>query len=402
MSTIHRNIRLLTWFNFLLDFRLYAPVAILYFAQVSGSFALGMSVFSLTMLAGALFEVPTGVLSDRIGRKRTVIAGSAASTVSVACYALAGHVMGAAYGVLLLGAAFEGMARAFYSGNNAALLHDTLAETGQQSEYQEHLGKTSSMFQFALAISAVIGSVIASVSYPMVMWLSVIPQVIGLLVATQFVEPRVHAPIEGNIFAHLREAVALTWRNRRLRTLSVASIIGFGAGESGYQFRSAFIEMLWPTWAIGISRMLSSLMAALGFYFSGRVIKRVGEFRLLVWGITWSELLNLFCILIPTPLSPALMTTNSVFFGLNTVGVSGLMQREFTDEQRATMGSISAFGGSLAFAIFSPIVGAVADRFGIIPAMVMASLVASCAIPLYYRSFRVPSTTKTGVEIVTP
>jgi hypothetical protein len=57
------NIRLLAWFNFCLDFRLYAPVAILYFSDVAGSFTLGMSVFSAIMLSGALLEVPTGVFS---------------------------------------------------------------------------------------------------------------------------------------------------------------------------------------------------------------------------------------------------------------------------------------------------------------------------------------------------
>lgn len=386
---MHRNIRLLAWFNFFLDFRLYAPVAILYFAKVSGSYALGMSVFSVTMLAGALLEVPTGVLSDRMGRKRTLMAGAAASVISVICYALAGHIDGAAYLALLIGGIFEGMARAFYSGNNAALLHDTLAETGQQAEFQEYFGKTSSMFHFALAVSAVVGGVIAAVSYPAVMWLSVIPATIGLAISTRFVEPRIHeAANSGNIFAHLREAIVNTWRRPRLRTLSAASIIGHAAGESGYQFRAVFIEMLWPTWAIGLSRMLSSLNAAIGFYFSGRIIRRFGEYRLLVWGISFSEILNLFCIVVPTVVSPALMTVNSVFFGINTVGVGGLMQREFTDEQRATMGSITAFGGSLAFAVFSVIVGLVADRFGILAAMVFASLVASLTIPLYARALR--------------
>src|SRR5690348_13401937 len=99
---IHKNIRLLGWFNFLLDFRLYGPIIILYFTQVSGSFALGMSVFSITMLASAIFEVPTGVFSDKIGRKKTIVCGSIASVISVALYAVGGT-----YGMLVAGAIFE-------------------------------------------------------------------------------------------------------------------------------------------------------------------------------------------------------------------------------------------------------------------------------------------------------
>lgn len=73
---LHLNIKLLSWFNFLLDFRFYAPVAIIYFSQVTGSYVLGMAVFSVTFISSALFEVPTGIYSDMIGRKKNLCLGS--------------------------------------------------------------------------------------------------------------------------------------------------------------------------------------------------------------------------------------------------------------------------------------------------------------------------------------
>ncbi|MFN8376300.1 MAG: hypothetical protein U0694_25945 [Anaerolineae bacterium] len=97
------------------------------------------------MLAQSFFEVPTGVFSDLIGRRKTIMCGAVASTLSIVLYAFGGT-----YAALALGAACEGW-RAFFSGNNDALLHDTLAENGQQEHFQEYLGKTSSMYQFARA-----------------------------------------------------------------------------------------------------------------------------------------------------------------------------------------------------------------------------------------------------------
>lgn len=85
---LDKNIRLLTWFNFFTDFRLYAPVAIIYFSSVTGSFALGMSIFSVSSISAAFFELPTGIFSDYIGRTKTVIAGSIAAAISVFFYAL--------------------------------------------------------------------------------------------------------------------------------------------------------------------------------------------------------------------------------------------------------------------------------------------------------------------------
>jgi MFS family permease len=383
---MHKNIRLLAWFNFLSDFRLYGPIIILYFTHVSGSFALGMSVFSITMLASAIFEVPTGVFSDKIGRKKTVVCGSIASVISVMLYAVGGT-----YGILVAGAIFEGLARSFFSGNNDALLHDTLAESGQQAEYQEFLGKTASMYQVALAIAAVMGGIIAAISYPVVMWLSVIPQVIGLIVSLQFVEPKVHTKTSGNAYHHLRDSFNNIVRNRRLRALSAASIVGFGMGESVYQFRAAFIATLWPLWAIGIARTIGNIGAAISFYLSGKIIKRFGEFRLLIVGISYSEIVNIFSLLVPTVFSPILMGSTSIFFGVNNVAVGGLMQREFTQEQRATMGSLNSFAGSIMFTICSLVLGILADQIGVIPASLVGELVLVTTIWLYWRAFRIES-----------
>src|SRR5258706_1204782 len=110
---LHKNIRLLTFFNFFLDFRLFAPVAVLYFQHVNGSFALGMSVFSLVFLSSAFFEIPRGIFSDKIGRKKTIVLGTLATISSLIFYA-----WGASALVLYIGAIFEGLGRSLYSGNN--------------------------------------------------------------------------------------------------------------------------------------------------------------------------------------------------------------------------------------------------------------------------------------------
>ena len=92
----------LGWFNFWADFRPYGPIAILYYSQVTGSYALGMSVFSAAMLAQSIFEMPTGVLSDRVGRKKTVVYGAVAGVFALTFYAIGGT-----YLALLVGAIFE-------------------------------------------------------------------------------------------------------------------------------------------------------------------------------------------------------------------------------------------------------------------------------------------------------
>jgi MFS family permease len=378
-----RNIRLLAWFNFFTDFRPYHPIAILYFAQVSGSYALGMSVYSAIMLSQSLFEVPTGVFSDLIGRRRTVVCGAVAGVLSLTCYAVGGT-----YLALLAGGVFEGLARAFYSGNNSALLYDTLAEAGQVGAFQEYLGKTSSMAQWALAISALVGSLIAAISFQLVMWVSVIPMVLALLVSLGFVEPRAFTRTSANVYAHLGAAIRNFIHNPKLREISIAAILDYSIGESRWYFRSAFVATLWPVWALGIAQMLANATAAISFYFAGRIIRRFGELRLLISGIVFSESLFLFALLMQSVLSPVLIGMNSLLFGVTTVAMGGLLQREFSDEQRATMGSLTSLGGSIALAIFSLLLGALADRIGIIPALVAATTLVIIPMWLYWRALR--------------
>ena len=71
--------------------------------KVSGSYALGMSIFSIVMLSAAIFEIPTGVFSDLVGRKKTVVFGALSSVLYVIFYAIGGI-----YLFLVIGAIFEG------------------------------------------------------------------------------------------------------------------------------------------------------------------------------------------------------------------------------------------------------------------------------------------------------
>jgi MFS family permease len=388
----HRNIRLLMVFNFLLDFRFYTPVAILYFAQVTGSFASGMMIFSIIMLAAALWEVPTGILSDQVGRKRTVILGAAASTAAIVFYAIGGS-----FAALAIGGVLEGLSRALYSGNNDALLYDTLAEQDLEHQFAEYSGRTRSMFQLAAAIAAIIGSLLAFISYPLVMWLSVVPQALNIGVSFFFYEPTHHAAIQQHPFAHLRESLRLVLANPRLRLLTVAGALSGSIGEASFQFRSAFIQTLWPVWAIGVARMIAHGLGAFGFYFAGRFIRRFGEYRLLVGGITLSEFVNFVSLLFPTVLSPLFMSANSIFYGINSTASDALMQHEFTTEQRATMGSITSFATSVLFAIAAPLIGAMADAWGARTALLIVTVVSVVWIYTYARALGTKS--KRGVVL---
>lgn len=383
---MNRNIRILSWFNFFCDFKLYAPVAILYFSGITGSFALGMSIFSVVTVAGALSEIPTGIFSDRIGRRNTVILGALCAVFYTTLYAAA-----VSYTVLILGAILEGVSRSFYSGNNDAFLHDTLKETGSEKEYGTHLGKVSAMFQLALAVSAVAGGILAGISYPLIMWLSVIPQAICLLMAFFLTEPRIPKQESANTYEHLKEAAALFFRNKKLQILSISSVSVYGMGEAGYQFQSAFYNTLIPVWAIGFVKAISNTGATVSFYYSGKLLKKFGVKQILYFELFYNRTVNTIAALFPTAVSPFLTSTSSVLYGASSIALNSLMQKEYADEQRATLASLQSFAGSIFFAVIAFFLGLVADRTSVITAFLILQVFQSMNYFIYRRMFRLLS-----------
>lgn len=377
---MERNIKLIAAFNFFTDFKFHSAVLIIYFAGVTGSYTLAMSLFATVMVSSAICEIPTGIYSDRIGRKHTMIMGALAATISAILYAT-GH----AYWPLFIGAIFDGLSRSWYSGNNEALLYESLEQSGRKNHFAHYLGKTSSMFQLALMIGAVTGSIMAQWSFTLIMWLSVIPQVLCFVISLFIVNPaRIHQG-KTNIYAHLKRSAFHIWNNKKLKLLSVQDIISFGIGESSFHFNAAFIGTLWPIWAIGFSRVISYGGAFISYWFSGKIIKRIGEYNILIYANIYTRIANFIAYGFPTIASPLLMASSSIFYGATDVSKNSLMQKEYTQEQRATLGSITSFFGSMFYGIFSPLIGFIADSFGPANALLF---VQCCMLSVLYINYR--------------
>jgi MFS family permease len=377
------NIEVLKWLNFFSGFRLFSGIAILYFTHVTGSFALGMSIFSVATISSALSELPTGIFSDRIGRRKTVIYGTIFSVLSLVLYAV-----GISYWFLFIGAVMEGVSTAFFSGNNDALLYDTLAVQKKEHEYSEHLGKINSTEQSALAIAGVLGGFIAIFSFQLIMWISVIPQIICLVLVFRLHEVKEVKKESTNIYFHLKEAFLNFVRNRNLRLLSIASMLGYAVGEASFQFQAAFYNTLWPIWAIGIAKTFSFIGGSASFYISGKFIKKYTALRLLLASNIYNRIIGIVSVVFPSFISPILMTSTSLLYGISSVSKNTLMQKEFKHEQRATMGSLNSFGGSILFGIFALLLGFAADQLSPAKALLYSQFLLFPVMGIYFFLFK--------------
>lgn len=376
------NLVIMGLLNLLMDFKLYGAFAIIYYSEIAGSITLGMSIFSITMIATAIFEFPTGIIADKIGRKNTVIIGCVCSLI----YAMILAITNSYFGLIVV-AIFEGLERAFFSGNNEAFIYDILKEQGKENEFKTYIGKTQSMYYMAGILSTILGGiVIFGSSMKMLMILSVIPRVLEVMLSLRLKNVKKYSNEEENVFKQAKSAIKLVVKNKILRKQVIADGISDGIGEATFQFRSEFYKMVWPMWAVGVPGILANLGAFFGSWFSGKVLKKWKNEKVIMFSNVFSILSNWLSVLMNNIFSPIVMVTNSIF--PTEVAKSDLSQELYTDEYRSSMGSLKSLIGSILYSVFAILVGLLADWKGTIFALFISQILKFIVIYLYGRIYR--------------
>lgn len=366
---VKKNLFLTGLIVFLNNVCLYNFVAILYFKSITNSFALAMSVFAIITISTAIFEIPTGIISDKIGRKKTVILGSVCSVLCAITLLLANN-----YYYLILFAIINGMEFAFFSGNNDAYVYENLKEINNEKEYIGFFGKIKSMGYLAGAISGLTGAVLLYFfSYKLIIEISIIPKVIQLIISFFLREVKI-AKTKNNLkYEILKEPFKEVLKNKLLLKKIVFDGIMESINECCFQFRSAFYEIVWPIWAIGIPGILANIGAFVSNWFSGKIIKKISRKKYWILGHFYSMLANIIAVAINNAISPIVMVSNSLFH--SDFIDSEIEQKLYKDEIRASMGSIKSFIQSILFSMFSILLGIIADYFSIVISFVIFQLI---------------------------
>ena len=150
-----RNVAIYPWFKFCQSLIFWQAIWFLYF-QNELSAAEAILLYAIYDVATTALEVPSGYMSDRLGRRFTLIASAIAGIAGAALLALGNSFWVFALAQVLLGAKI-----AFASGTDSALLYESLAATGRQNEIERQELKAWRFSFSALAISAVMGGALA-------------------------------------------------------------------------------------------------------------------------------------------------------------------------------------------------------------------------------------------------
>ena len=113
------EIRKLYLFTFFRSFTVFASVSVAFYNSNGLSYFEIMLLQSVYAIAIAVLEVPSGMLSDMIGRKKTLVVGSLAFAIAYSCGAFgAGLLM---FGLMQI---FAAVGQSCYSGTFLALMYE--------------------------------------------------------------------------------------------------------------------------------------------------------------------------------------------------------------------------------------------------------------------------------------
>lgn len=352
--TARRNITLYGLFSAFDSLDFFASIRVIYFFIITNSYSQAASLISLIWIFSALLEVPTGIFSDFIGRKKTMVVGAFCIFAGFILYAV-----GTDYLTLALGTFLHGAGRAFFSGNNNAYLYHLSKEGENDEKFSKYYGRINSLESSAAFIAALLSGFLVDWNLRNMMWICVGIQFLAFIVTILLKEVHSEKSETSNIYAHLKDSFREIKNNLNLRFLSLGSIF-LGAGSAAYEFQAAVFSAVWPLWAVGIARAIQEIGAIPGYYFADQVIKRFGVVKIVLlqsW-VSWAG--NVLASILQSFLSPFLILSHFVFYGPADTATESLIQKEFTDRQRATISSLNSLGSSIYFAIVINLAGFIA------------------------------------------
>ena len=157
-------------------------------------------------VAVVLFEVPAGVLSDRLSRRGTLIAAAACQMASAMLVCVSSTFAGFAVAQVLFAAAI-----ALNSGSDTSLHYELLQKAEREGEYEQREARIASWMFRASAVGAAIGGIVSLFS-PALTWAATALTSAGALIAATRIpgDQTLSARTTGATMG-LRAVIALSW-----------------------------------------------------------------------------------------------------------------------------------------------------------------------------------------------
>ncbi|MFT5129201.1 MAG: MFS family permease [Rhodothermales bacterium] len=227
-------------YGFLKNQRYFEPFLYLVFLEY------GLSFLQIGLLVGfreicvSVFEVPSGVLADTLGRRKLMIGSFLAYIAGFTVLAISAAMPALYLAMLLL--AWGDASR---SGTHKALIFEWLRHEGRQAEKVKVYGYTRSWSKLGSALSVVLAAIFVCLadSYNHIFWYSIPPYVLGIvnfLAYPKYLDGTAEGKARQSLIAHFRVAISTCWQRVPLRKLCLESM----SFEGSYKAMKDYLQPL--------------------------------------------------------------------------------------------------------------------------------------------------------------
>lgn len=352
MTPAARNVALYPWFKFFQNLLFWQATWFLFF-QSELSAAEALLLYAVFDIAATILEVPSGYISDRFGRKRTLLFSVAAGLISALLLTL-----GSGFWVFALAQAAMGAHVAFASGTDSSFLYEALAEDGREDEVEAEELRAWRFNFAALAISAVLGGALALIDLRLPFAATASAFALVMLVVMRFAEPvrKQSAVASGEITRMDVLRTALT--DPVLVWLFALSVMMYGFSHIPFVFGQPFILTVLDGLGLAANAPLVSggvtavmmLISILTSWAAPAIRQRLGLAGILLLAFGLQIFLVAGLAISGSALAIALLLMRMVPDSFSRPFILARIQPELSDEVRATYLSLKSLLGRLLFA----------------------------------------------------
>jgi MFS family permease len=366
-----------------------------------------MLVNTVYLIAQMVFEVPTGVIADTIGRKASYLLSIATIILSTLLYVLT-PVLGLGIGGFMLASALIGLGFTFQTGAVDAWMVDALDAAGWTGPKERVFAWGSMAAGAAMIAGSLLGGFLGQINLiiPYLVRAAVLVAAFVLVLVLVRDSGFVPRPLHFSSFGAetktiMNAGVRYGWGSRVVRPLMFVSLATGVAGMFVfYSWQPYVLELLArpsAVWVLGVVQAVSSV-AMIGGNSLVRFVMRDGGNRrdparvlavasvlaaLLVAAIGVVGLIGLKPGVLPAALAIVLWITWSVLFGLLGPVRSGFINEHIPSAQRATVLSLDSLFADAGGTVGQPALGWISTQFSIGLAWVLGSAFFAAAAPLY-------------------
>jgi MFS family permease len=346
-----------------------------------------------------LFEVPTGIVADTVGRRASYLLGTLTLTASTLLYVLLWQIEAPfwqwAVVSILLGLGFT-----FFSGAVEAWLVDALTATGFTGAMESVFGRGQVVGGAAMLTGSVAGGFIAqqtSLGVPFV--LRGIVLMLMFVVAFRLMHDTGFTPAKGGRpLAEMRKiasaSIEFGWRVPAVKWLMVQALFTGGVGIYGfYALQPYLLELYGDPEAYQIAGLVAAIVAGaqiLGGLAASRIrgIFRRRTSALIATAGLSTVSLGLIGVFENFWAVIGLIVVWGLLFAATMPIRQTYLNGLIPSRQRATILSFDSLMGSSGGVWAQPVLGRAADVWGYAPSYLMAAGISTLAIPFLVLSRR--------------